>query len=54
MAPRPIVLLVYEGFQVLDLTGPAAVFASANYFLDRKAYDVSVVSPNGGLGRGLN
>ena len=49
MAPRPIVLLVYEGFQVLDLTGPAAVFASANYFVDRKAYDVSVVSPNGGL-----
>ena len=42
MAPRPIVLLVYEGFQLLDLTGPAAEFASANYEEDRTAYNVSV------------
>jgi transcriptional regulator GlxA family with amidase domain len=48
-APRSIAFIVYEGFQVLDLTGPAAVFSSANYFLDRKAYDVSAVSPKGGL-----
>lgn len=49
--PRPhaVVFLAYERFQILDLTGPAAVFASANYILERKAYDVSVVSPNGGL-----
>jgi transcriptional regulator GlxA family with amidase domain len=49
--PRPhsVVFLAYERFQILDLTGPAAVFASANYILKRKAYDVSVLSPNGGL-----
>jgi transcriptional regulator GlxA family with amidase domain len=49
VAPRAVVFLVYDGFQILDLTGPAAVFASANYFLGRKAYGVSVVSPGGGL-----
>lgn len=49
--PRPhaVVFLAYERFQVLDLTGPAAVFASANYILKCEAYAVSVVSPNGGL-----
>ncbi|HYJ98527.1 MAG TPA: DJ-1/PfpI family protein [Burkholderiaceae bacterium] len=49
--PRPhsVVFLAYERFQILDLTGPAAVFASANYILSREAYAVSVVSPNGGL-----
>jgi transcriptional regulator GlxA family with amidase domain len=47
--PRSIVFVAYEGFQLLDLTGPAAVFASANSILDRKAYDVSVVSAKGGL-----
>jgi transcriptional regulator GlxA family with amidase domain len=44
-----VIFLAYHGFQILDLTGPASVFASANYILKRKAYDVSVVSPNGGL-----
>lgn len=47
--PHSVVFLAYEGFQLLDLAGPAAVFTSANYLLSRKAYDVSVVSPTGGL-----
>jgi putative intracellular protease/amidase len=35
MSPRVIALLAYDGFQILDLTGPAAVFASTNYLLER-------------------
>jgi transcriptional regulator GlxA family with amidase domain len=45
---RTIVLLAYDGFQLLDVTGPAAVFAAANNILKRRAYDVRVVSPVGG------
>lgn len=44
-----VVFLAYDGFQLLDVTGPASVFASANYILKHNAYDVSVVSPDGGL-----
>jgi transcriptional regulator GlxA family with amidase domain len=44
-----VVFLAYDGFQLLDLTGPASVFAAANYILKRNAYDVSIVSPKGGL-----
>lgn len=47
MPPRIVALLAYEGFQILDLTGPAAVFESANYFLRRQAYEVWTVSPGG-------
>src|SRR5262245_53117834 len=47
--PHSVVFLVYDGFQLLDLTGPASVFASANYILKRDAYEVSVASPKGGL-----
>lgn len=45
---RSTVLLAYDGFQLLDVTGPAAVFAEANRQLKRKIYDVVVVSPSGG------
>lgn len=42
------VLLAYDGFQLLDVTGPVAVFAAANRELKRNAYRVEVLSPAGG------
>ena len=47
MPERIVAFLAYEGFQILDLTGPAAVFESANYFLKRSAYEIWAVSPEG-------
>ena len=47
MPERIVALLAYEGFQILDLTGPAAVFESANYFLKRPAYELDSLSEGG-------
>ena len=44
---RIIALLAYDGFQLLDVTGPAAVFAAANRALGRRAYEVAVLPPGG-------
>ncbi len=46
--PHRIVLLAYEGCQLLDVTGPAAVFGAANEGRARPAYEVRIVSPDGG------
>lgn len=46
---RRIVFLVYEGFELLDLSGPAAVFSTANALVAKVIYDVVVVSPSGGM-----
>ncbi len=46
--PHRISLLAYEGCQLLDVTGPAAVFGAANDGRDRPFYDVRIVSPDGG------
>lgn len=46
--PHRISLLAYEGCQLLDVTGPAAVFGAANDGRDRPFYDVQIVSPDGG------
>jgi transcriptional regulator GlxA family with amidase domain len=43
--PLTIALLAYDGFQLLDVTGPAAVFAGANHELKRDVYKIEVVSP---------
>ena len=43
-----IALLAYDHFQLLDVTGPAAVFAAANHERKRKLYDVVILSPAGG------
>jgi len=48
LKPRRIALLAYEGCQLLDVTGPAAVFGAANEGRERPAYDVQIVSPDGG------
>ena len=47
MPPRTVALLVYEEAQVLDVTGPAEVFAAADGFLGGGAYDVRLVSLDG-------
>lgn len=50
MSPkRRVVFLVYEGFELLDLSGPAAVFSTANVLAAKNIYDVAVVSPSGGV-----
>jgi transcriptional regulator GlxA family with amidase domain len=46
--PLTIALLAYDGFQLLDVTGPAAVFAAANHELERDVYRIEVLSPRGG------
>lgn len=46
---RKIVFLTYEGAQLLDMAGPAAVFAEANEIARRPDYEVVVASPDGGL-----
>ncbi len=43
-----IFILAHEGCQVLDVTGPAAVFGAANDRLAKPFYDVRIVSPEGG------
>jgi transcriptional regulator GlxA family with amidase domain len=46
--PHRIALLAYEGCQLLDVTGPAAVFGAANEGRERPFYDVRILSPDGG------
>jgi transcriptional regulator GlxA family with amidase domain len=41
-------ILAYEGCQLLDVTGPAAVFGAANDAAGRRVYDLRIVSPDGG------
>jgi transcriptional regulator GlxA family with amidase domain len=43
-----LTLLAYDGCQLLDVTGPAAVFGAANDVMGRKVYDLQIVSPDGG------
>lgn len=45
---RRAILVVFEGVQTLDLTGPAEVFAAAGRALGRPAYEVLVASASGG------
>src|SRR5476649_1294762 len=42
-------ILAYEGCQLLDVTGPAAVFGAANEDRETPFYDLAIVSPDGGL-----
>jgi transcriptional regulator GlxA family with amidase domain len=45
---RHIALLAFDGMQVLDITGPAAVFGAANGAADGPFYRLHIVSANGG------
>jgi transcriptional regulator GlxA family with amidase domain len=52
--PRRIALVGFDGFQVLDIAGPAEVFAKANGHLPEVAanpfrYEVTIASPAGGV-----
>ncbi len=47
MAKHRIFILAYEGCQLLDVTGPAAVFGAANE-PGAAFYDLGIVSPDGG------
>src|SRR5262249_57004247 len=49
MRSHAVALFAFDGFQLLDVTGPASVFGLANTLIDRKTYRVLVVSPAGGL-----
>ncbi len=49
MLRRRIVIVVYPGFELLDLSGPASVFTGANEEVGRQAYEVNIVSQHGGL-----
>ena len=46
--PHRVFILAYEDCQLLDVTGPAAVFGAANEASVRPAYDLQIVSPDGG------
>jgi transcriptional regulator GlxA family with amidase domain len=43
-----VFILAYEGCQLLDVTGPAAVFGAANEARTQRFYDLTIVSPDGG------
>ncbi|RJF97241.1 GlxA family transcriptional regulator [Noviherbaspirillum saxi] len=46
--PVSIAILVYDGVQILDVSGPAAVFAAANDACATPFYKVHIVSAGGG------
>ena len=46
--PHRVRILAYEGCQLLDVTGPAAVFGAANEGRDKPVYDLQILSPDGG------
>ena len=46
--PHRVRILAYEGCQLLDVTGPAAVFGAANESAGRRVYDLAILSPDGG------
>ena len=48
IALHRVTIVAYEGCQLLDVTGPAAVFGAANEGRARPFYDVVIVSPDGG------
>jgi transcriptional regulator GlxA family with amidase domain len=46
--PHTLAILVFDGVQILDVTGPASVFAAANDCCRSTFYDVHIVSARGG------
>lgn len=46
-----IIMLVYDGFELLDLSGPTSVFNAANSISNKSHYTISVVSEAGGTVR---
>jgi transcriptional regulator GlxA family with amidase domain len=56
MTKRRTLFLVYDGFELLDMAGPATVFTTANALAGRTLYDVAMISKastvtsSGGIG----
>ncbi|MFC5460408.1 GlxA family transcriptional regulator [Massilia niabensis] len=46
--PLDIAILAFDGVQILDVTGPAAVFAAANDAVAQPHYRLHILSPAGG------
>lgn len=49
---RQILFFVYDGFETLDMAGPASVFNAVNTVLGKEAYRSRFVSAEGGMVRG--
>jgi transcriptional regulator GlxA family with amidase domain len=47
-APHTILCLVFPGFQILDLTGPCAMFAAANRLSGEALYNPRIAAPQSG------
>jgi transcriptional regulator GlxA family with amidase domain len=45
---RHVALLAFDGIQILDITGPAAVFGAANDAAGRRCYAIHILSAKGG------
>lgn len=52
VSTRQVVLLGFEGVELLDLTGPLSVLTTANEILKRTAYQCLIASPGGRTFRG--
>lgn len=48
MKSHHVVVVAFPGCQLLDVSGPASVFAAAGEVPGARPYEVTVVSPNGG------
>lgn len=48
MKAHRILFLVYDGFELLDASGPAAVFSAANLLCGEVLYETELISPEGG------
>ncbi|MFI8391530.1 GlxA family transcriptional regulator [Streptomyces sp. NPDC085540] len=46
-SPRTVLVLLYDGVQSLDVTGPVEVFAALAHFPGRAGYGIRTVSPAG-------
>jgi transcriptional regulator GlxA family with amidase domain len=46
--PHQTALIIFDGFQLLDMAGPASVYGAANDLLGQSAYGVTIVSCDGG------
>ncbi|MFC3053636.1 GlxA family transcriptional regulator [Kordiimonas pumila] len=44
---KHVVIVAYDGCQILDVTGPMQVFASANELYEKPVYKLTVASPEG-------
>lgn len=53
MTRRRILFLVYDGFELLDMAGPATVFTAANELAGRPLYEVLTVAPTEGAVSGI-